>query len=468
NPTDSTQYKLGEHWVDYEFVSKSIAVKDSTEVHFTFKKTANGAVLNGIADQIDGTRPVSMWWTYTQLDNKVLNALYNLTHAQYKLEFQNSLHEIHAPGLNMMYGDADGNVAWWASAQLYQIPDSINTKLIFEKNHRLPTDRDYLDFSQNPKAINPPWHYVYSANNQPDSIAGMLYPGYYLPENRAKRIVQLLEPKNDWDKQSVMKMMIDDTSPVNKEIVTDLVKVLNVKNLEDNQLEILDKLNMWEGDYSLESTEATLFHRWIYHLLKNTFHDELGDDLFEQMLSTHFHKRLIAPLVRNPKSVWWDDMDTESVIETQALIVQAAFQDALSSLEKDLGPEVSEWRWGRIHTLEHGHPIGQVEALRSFFNVGPFPVRGSREVINNMYFGYGEANSYKVGHGPSTRRVIDFSDIENSMSILPTGQSGNPFSKYYRDQAELFVEGKFRKMMLNKEEIISTSESLLTFKPVQE
>jgi penicillin amidase len=203
-------------------------------------------------------------------------------------------------------------------------------------------------------------------------------------------------------------------------------------------------------------------------LFKNTFHDELGDDLFEQILSTHFHKRLIAPLVRNPKSVWWDDTDTESVIESQAEIVQAAFQDALSSLEKDLGPESSQWRWGSVHTLEHGHPMGQVKALRSFFNVGPFPVRGSREVINNMYFGYGEGSSYKVGHGPSTRRVIDFSDIENSMSILPTGQSGNPFSKYYRDQAELFAEGKFRKMMLNKEEIISTSESLLTFKPVQE
>jgi penicillin amidase len=51
------------------------------------------------------------------------------------------------------------------------------------------------------------------------------------------------------------------------------------------------------------------------------------------------------------------------------------------------------------------------------------------------------------------------------MSILPTGQSGNPFSPYYRDQAELFINGKFRKMMMNKEEIINTSRSLLQFLP---
>ncbi|KAG1648085.1 hypothetical protein GQR58_030101 [Nymphon striatum] len=56
-----------------------------------------------------------------------------------------------------------------------------------------------------------------------------------------------------------------------------------------------------------------------------------------------------------------------------------------------------------------------------------------------MAFGYSESGEYKVTGGPSTRRVIDFSDIENSMSIIPTGQSGNPFSKHYQDQAEMFL-----------------------------
>ena len=69
--------------------------------------------------------------------------------------------------------------------------------------------------------------------------------------------------------------------------------------------------------------------------------------------------------------------------------------------------------------------------------------------------------------GPSTRRIIDFSDIENSISILPTGQSGNPFSEHYEDQAEMYVNGIFRKMMMNEKEIKDTSKSLLTFKPLR-
>jgi len=182
-------------------------------------------------------------------------------------------------------------------------------------------------------------------------------------------------------------------------------------------------------------------------------------------LETHLVKRLIAPLSQNETSVWWDDVATKEVIETKKDIVNASFLQALQDLEDSLGENSSGWTWNRVHTLEHGHPIGQIDLLRPFFNVGPFPVTGTREVINNMAFLYTEDGYNKVSSGPSTRRVIDFSDVENSMSILPTGQSGNPFSKHYKDQAEMFVKGEFRKMMMNQTEIKENSEAVLRLVP---
>jgi penicillin amidase len=71
-------------------------------------------------------------------------------------------------------------------------------------------------------------------------------------------------------------------------------------------------------------------------------------------------------------------------------------------------------------------------------------------VINNQ-FDYGDNANYEIKGGPSTRRIVDFSDVENSWSILPTGQSGNPFSSHYKDQAELYNSGNFRKMKMNKD-----------------
>ncbi|MBT8185112.1 MAG: penicillin acylase family protein, partial [Eudoraea sp.] len=358
NPADSTQYKNGDSWETYETITRNIKVKDTSEVVFKFKRTKNGPVLNGIANQIKGERPISMSWTYTRLPNKNLDAFYGVSHAGNIDEFRKAIEYIHAPGLNIMYGDAEGNVAWWGTARLHEMPEGVHTKFILDGTNENEQPLRYLDFSENPHAVNPSWNYVYSANNQPDAIGGKLYPGYYLPENRARRIVQLLEPKNDWDRDAVGEMITDHTSPVNVEIVKELAKLVNVKELTDEQLKLVDDLGAWAGDYPLDGIAPTVYHKWVFYLLKNTFEDELGEELFTQFLSTHFHKRMIAPMVKTPVSVWWDNVHTETIAESQKDIVSTAFVQAIDSLKATLGEDVNEWKWGKVHTIEHGHPIG--------------------------------------------------------------------------------------------------------------
>ena len=468
HPTEKEKYKSRLGWATYEKVRKIIKIKDSTDYEFTYKKSEHGPILNGIAKQIDGEQPIAMWWMYTQHKNEVMDALYGMCHAKNLNGFQAALPKIHAPGLNIMYGDSEGNVAWWASAKLYKDGNSNQTKFVLKDSSDLNAPERYLDFSENPQAINPPWNYVYSANNQPDSIAGMIYPGYYLPENRAKRIVDLLEPKDDWRMEDVKEMITDVVSPINPKIVKELNKFVGAKELSDSQRVVLDKLSTWKGENNLDNIEPAVYHRWMYYFLKNTFADELGEDMFQQFLATHLLKRTIAPMAAKTESVWWDDIKTKDNIETKAQIVTTSLHEALRSLENDFGVDPNQWTWNKLHTLEHPHPIGQVAALRPFFNVGPFPIQGTREVINNLAFNYDDTGMYAVTAGPSTRRIIDFSDIENSMSILPTGQSGNPFSEHYDDQAEMYVKGEFRKMMMNEKEIKDTSKSLLTFKPTED
>jgi len=465
NPDDDSKYSTKNGWGSLETVSKTIKVKDGEDVVFNSKKTHHGPIVNEVFDAITEKRPIAMSWVYTQVENQVMDAIYDLSHATDLAQFETGLPKIHAPGLNIMYGDNEGNVGWFATAKLYKMPDSVQTKFILDgasgDNDRLA----FYDFSQNPQAVNPAWNYVYSANNQPDSIAGRYYPGYYLPENRAKRITQLLDDKDDWDLNSASEMITDVTSAVNPLIVINLINALDIKQLDKAKVAVLDKLRNWDANYDLENTEGIVYHRWIYFVLKNAMHDELGAEQFSQVISTHFLKRAIAPLIANDSSIWWDDVKTGENKETRSDIIQKSFLSAFESIVADFGEDSAQWTWDKVHTLEHGHPMGQVESLRAYFNVGPFPVNGSREVINNLGFGYSEDGFYKVGSGPSTRRVIDFSDVENSLSILPTGQSGNPFSPHYKDQAEMFVNCEFRKMMMNKEEIESTSKSLLIFIP---
>jgi penicillin amidase len=376
-------------------------------------------------------------------------------------DFRKGVSLIAAPGLNIMYGDAKGNIAWNTSGKLYKLDKSVNSNFILNGTNGIDDKKEFLDFSKNPHAINPSWNYIYSANNQPEAVEGHLYPGYYLPQDRAKRISNLLEPKNNWTKEEVGKMLNDNTSSITPSITANLIATVDLKELSNNEKQAIEVLRKWKGANELKDIAPTIYQKWIYQYLKNTFQDELGETDFKMLLSTHIVKQIIEPQSKNESSIWWDDVTTKNKKETRTEILNKSFHEAITALENQLGKEVNSWTWNRVHTLEYQHPLGQVAALRGLFNVGPFEVPGCTEVINNLFFSFAENGQYQVKGGPSTRRVIDFSDIENSMSILPTGQSGNPFSKHYNDQAEMYATGKFRKMKMNKEEIIQTSTKLV-------
>jgi penicillin amidase len=273
-----------------------------------------------------------------------------------------------------------------------------------------------------------------------------------------------LEPKNNWDVSDVKNMITDNTSAVAPSLVANWLQLIEKSTLNPNEKIAIEALKNWKGTNELNEIAPTIYNKWVYCYLKNTFQDELGADNFNAFLGTHIMKQVIASQSQNNTSVWWDDLKTKAKKETQKDIMNQSFKDAILSLQKQLGQEPSSWTWNKVHTVEYQHAMGKVKALKGFFNVGPFAINGSNEVINNLMFTFNDKGEYEVKAGPSTRRVIDFSDIENSWSVLPTGQSGNPMSSHYNDQAKMYAEGKFRKMLLNKVEIQKNSTKLVFIK----
>ena len=461
NSNDSNQYKSKDGFRNYTIRKKTIKVKDSANVVLNIKVSHHGSIMNNLLSDLKSEKPVAMSWIYTQQPIHIIEAVYAISHSKSIADFQKGVALIAAPGLNVMYGDAKGNVGWWATGKLYKHNKGVNTNFILDGTSGKDDITEYIDFSKNPSAVNPDWNYVYSANNQPEAIDGFSYPGYYLPEDRAKRITQLLDSKSDWDKKSVSKMITDNTSIVATEVVKNLISNLNLKSLSKTEKEAIGVLKSWNGSNNLNDVAPTIYNKWIYLYLKNTFQDELGDDGFKQFLETHIMKQIVARQITNANSPWWDNVTTKNQKETRSQILASSFAAAIAALENQLGNTVSNWEWSKVHTVEYQHPLGKLAILKPFFNIGPFNVPGSVEVINNQFFDFSEDGYYKVKGGPSSRRIIDFSDVENSWTILPTGQSGNPFSQHYNDQSDLYNAGEFRKMKLNKEEIVRSSTQLV-------
>lgn len=462
NPDNDMEYTTPEGYKTYEIRNKTLKVKDRPDSTYQVRVSKHGPIMNDLIAHVDDNRPMAMWWAYTQLPNKILDVAYSMSHAKSLAEFQKGAALLHAPGLNIMYGDSSNNIAWFASGHLYKYKKGTNTKLVLNGASGEDEIVEMLPFEANPQAINPDWNYVYSANNQPDSIAGMLYPGYYLPEDRGKRIAALLEAKNDWTKEEVTEMIFDVKSSTAQSIVANLTAGLETTDFSQTEQKALEALNLWDGFYKKQSNGPTIYTRLLYEFLSATYKDEMGKG-FEVFLNTPLQKKILAVQAARENSVWWDNIETDAK-ETREDILQKAFTNTVAFLENQLGSNVEDWIWSRVASVEHKHAVGEVPSLRSTFNVGPFAMDGGNEVINNQLYNLNSSGYYWVHAGPSTRRVIDFSDVESSVSILPTGQSGNVFSPHYKDQAEKYVNGEFVPMLLNQE-AIEKSKNKLMFRP---
>ena len=446
---------------------ETILVKDKDPIKIKVRSSDHGPIINDVLleDSLVAD-PVSVYWGFLHANNDILSPIYTLGVTSNISMARKAASEIEAPGLNIMYADKDGNIAWWASARLPIRPTHVNSKLILDGTG-IDDYLGYYLFSENPQAENPPWGFVYSANNQPDSVNGVLYPGYYRPIDRASRITNLLESKSKWTVEELKEMTADVVSTTADTVSKEFVSILSTLNTHSNEL-IIETLANWDGDHQIDESGPSIYYNLLSWTLYHAMADELGYNNYQTLVNLEVMKRSYLMLLQNENSVWWDNINT-STIETRNDIVEMAAASTLKTLLRTFDSEdVEDWSWGKIHSLTQGHPLGKINALKSYFNVGPFPAPGGNEVINNMLFKLDTTGLFPVFAGSSMRTIIDMGDINSALSINPTGQSGNFMSKYYKDQAEKFINVEFRPQLMDKNQIEIEASSTLVLHPKEE
>ncbi|HHL51831.1 MAG TPA: penicillin acylase family protein [Flammeovirgaceae bacterium] len=465
NPDNSNQIWRKDHWLDLQVREETIAVKDGEPVKIKVRTSDHGPIINQVLlDSATTTQPVSVYWEYLHAGHDILAAIYALNYCRSMDDARAAAAAIHAPGLNIMYADTAGNIAWWAAARLAIRPPHVNSKLLLDG---ASGDDDYLgyyDFSHNPQAENPPWGYVYSANNQPDTVKGVLYPGYYRPLDRAGRIARLLETRQQWTVADMQQMTADVTSDVAVLVAGEIADVLAQSN--DGEITALaDLLAKWDGNHNPDQAEPTVYYTLLSWILYESMADELGYKGYRQLANSPVMKRSYLYFISLQDNPWWDNTTTANH-ESRQDIFAAAARRALTTLQQTTGSANAEgWQWRKVHTLTHGHPLGKVEALKPYFDVGPLVTPGGNEVINNMMFKLDTTGYFPVFAGPAVRTVIDLGQMSQAMSINPTGQSGHFLSPHYSDQAQMFVDVQFRPQLMNKDAIEADKSGELLLMP---
>lgn len=465
NPDNPNQIWYRDKWVELTSSEQQIAVKGQAPVKLVLRQSPHGPIINDLLGTSVGKTPIAMWWAFLETQNPILEGFYQLNRADTLAKARGAAAKVQAPGLNLLWANAKGDIGWWAAAQLPKRPAGVKPGFILDGSTSQADKDGFYPFSANPQEENPARGYIVSANFQPSSPT-MEIPGYYNLADRGQQLnKQLGEANVKWDLESSQKLQLGTTTAYGPRLLAPLLPVLREVVKDPVELKLLAQLAQWKGDYPLDSTSATLFNQLLLNLTDAAFHDELGDGFFATLLSTRVIDAALPRLAASADSPWWDNRNTLGK-ESRADTVTVAWQASIAHLKATLGDDSNQWLWGKAHTLTHGHPLGLQKPLDRVFNVGPFEAPGSHEVPNNLSARIGPA-PWPVTYGPSTRRIIDFADPAHSLTINPVGQSGVLFDKHYDDQAEAYIEGIYQQAHFSEEEVAANTRSTLKLVPAK-
>lgn len=463
NPANADEVWSHGKWVKLAERTETIAVKGQAPVALRLRRSPHGPLINDAYKDTLGTTPIAMWWAFLETENPLIDAFYELNRANTRDKARAAASKIHAPGLNVVWANDQGDIGWWAAAQLPIRPKGVNPTFILDAAKDEADKAGFYPFKDNPQEENPARGYIVSANHQPAGARAV--PGYYNPSGRARRLTQLLqEAKAPADTAAMQAMQLDTQTGFAPQVLRGLLPVLGEVITDPQERALLQTLKAWDGQFALDRLAPTLWSQLLYDVARTAMADELGEVQFKALLRTRALDEALPRLLGDANSPWWDVRGTPAV-ETRTETVKAAWRAALVHLKNTYGPDTNQWVWGKTHTVTHKHPLGQQKPLNKLFDIGPLPVPGAREVPNNLSGNIGPA-PWAVSYGPSTRRVVDFADASQALGINPVGQSGVLFDAHYADQAQAFARGQYVRQYLSVGDVNAHTRSTLQLRAV--
>jgi penicillin amidase len=483
NPDNPNQYEVDGKWVDFQTRTETINVSGGSPVTLTVRSTRHGPVISNsyapLMDQNASNDPkfvpfkdragvalpeqyvIALKWT-ALTPSTPFEAVWGFDKAQNWNDFRNAARQFHVPAQNLVYADVDGNIG-------YQMPGDVPIRANGDGRLPVPGWTDdyewtgYIPFDQLPYTFNPAEGYIATANNQ---VVSSDYK-YFITADwdygfRANRIVDMIKSAPGKIDIAYIQKMQGDTLDPNAPVYVPLLSQLDAQTLTSDEAAAMNLLKTWDGQARVDSSATAVFETFWRHLLQDTFDNKLPESYWPDG-SSRWDEVMRRLTVGSP---WWDDPSTTGVVETRADVLKKSFSEAVKELADSFGKDPSKWSWGKLHTATFSNQtlgesgIGPIEAL---FNRGPFPTGGGEAIVDAT--GWSVVDGYQVNWLPSMRMIVDLSNLDNSVSVHTTGQSGHAYNKHYADMAPMWASIQYYPMWWNQASITKDAEGHLTLMP---
>ncbi|MFW9827854.1 MAG: penicillin acylase family protein [Candidatus Thorarchaeota archaeon] len=438
----------------YTYRTHEIKVKGGGTETLTVKETVHGPVLSDLRDfglpTAYGDVVIAPQWTAHDYYYNFL-AGNGFDRATNRNEFDEASKYWSTLAQNIVYGDIDGNIAIRSTGNV-PIRDDSKIPLGHLGNGTIPYNGSngegewigYIPFEDLPNTINPSQKYLASANQ---IVAGpnWNYSKYFLQNEyndgyRARRINEVLSkaPDGTVSIDTMKSLQHDVNSSAAEAFIPYLIDVINFEygsSPPPQIASVLTQLEGWKYVMDKDYTAPTIYRKWRDYFLDYTFNDEFN---YLGAVGSPSIAVLEYLMKEDELSHWFDDINTGPV-ESRNETMLKALDDTIIWLEDFYdSSDPSTWKWGAIHQVYFEH-LTFLEPL----SVGPYPYDGEGRTVMpsnvNIRSGVGIARG-----GASERLIIDFNNINNTISVIPSGERGYPNSKHYSDQlTELYLQNKY-------------------------
>ncbi|HKX28994.1 MAG TPA: acylase [Blastocatellia bacterium] len=402
------------------------------EKTFTVYRTQHGPVVSSTEGK---------WVAISLMQSpvKALTQSYARTKARNYKEFRQTM-ELHTNSSNnTIYADADGNIAYFHGNFIPKRDPKFDWTKPVDGSNPATDWRGLLSIDETPKLLNPASGWLYNSNDSPWTAAGPNspkradYPVYVdsgTESARGQHAVRVLQNTKDFTLDSLIAAAYDSYLTWFEKPIPALVKAWDQlpasSPLKAKTSEQIALLRAWDLRWSVASVPTSLAVYW-------------GEDLQRRALRT--------------------GLDAVNYIVSEAPAEQLL--QSLAAASDKLAADFGTWKtpWGEINRFQRltgdivhpfsdagpSLPVGFTSAnWGSLASFGARPYKGSKKI-------YGSG-------GNSFVAVVEFGKTLRAKAVTAGGESGNPSSPHFNDQAKRYSTGDLREVYFYRSQLKGHTE----------
>jgi acyl-homoserine-lactone acylase len=420
------QYKYGEELRDVE--AKTIRLKykagqELKEKEFTFYRTHHGPITHKNGEK----------WVATKINWDPVSALsqsYTRTKLNNYAEFKDMMNIRTNSSNNTVFADGEGNIAYFHGNFIPKRNPEFDFSKPVDGSNPATDWQGLHTVDESILILNPGNGWIQNCNSTPFTAAAAFspkkedYPAYMAPdaENyRAAHAIKVLQEVKKVNLDSFLQLAYDPYLPAFEYLIPELISALE-KTGNPSQNAVLQVLKAWDYRTSKESVAMSVAH----------FYGENYQREFRSM------NRFINPM-------------PTAKIPTAAEIT-AVFEKTIAQMNADFGTWNTPWseinRFQRLSgdiDLKYDDSAPYVPVGLASGNWGALAAYGAR-----TYEGTKRLYGYR---GNSFVAVVEFGEKVKAKTILAGGQSSDPNSPHFFDQAQRYADVNFKDVAFYKEDV---------------